>query len=331
MQTLDLMLKDVWIIDKSDRFGIEQLAGAVHMAADGQVKASNLAWQAAQVYQVGMGPAEFFFDARPDGLVLAQGLELAVLDGAVRVDEFGFSLGVSGLQSFEFSGSVEPISLQRLSEALGWPLLQGSFSGQIPKVSLHQGVVEVGGAMEFEVFDGLVTLDQMRVERLFGVLPTLAADIRVDKLDLEQMTSAFSFGKIEGRLSGKVGDLRLLDWQPVAFDLDLYTDTSIKARRRISQRAVDNLSSIGGGAAALSQTVLRVFDDFAYKRLGLKCRLSNNVCRMGGVGDAASGYFIVKGSGIPRIDIIGYSKQVDWPQLLRRLDAATRSGGAQVN
>ena len=52
---------------------------------------------------------------------------------------------------------------------------------------------------------------------------------------------------------------------------------------------------------------------------------------MGGVEPSEQGYYIVKGSGIPRIDIKGYSAQVDWPQLLRRLDAATRSGGVTVD
>ena len=52
---------------------------------------------------------------------------------------------------------------------------------------------------------------------------------------------------------------------------------------------------------------------------------------MGGVEPTSTGYYIVKGSGIPRIDIIGFSSQVDWPQLLRRLDAATRSGAVSID
>ena len=331
IQSLDFILDDLWIVDHADRFGLEQLSGELHMAAAGQHEDSNLSWQAARVYQINFGQADVHFRLSPNGLVLSSPIELAILDGSLRVDEFGFSVGAEGLETFEFSGAVGPVSLAQFSEALGWPPMEGSFSGEIPKVSLDQGVVAVGGAIVFEVFDGLVTLDQIKMERLFGVLPTLAANIVIDNLDLQQMTSVFSFGRIEGRLSGEVAGLRMLDWEPVAFDLDLHTDNRLKARRRISQRAVENLSNIGGGAAALSQTFLRVFDDFSYQKLGLRCRLRNNVCTMGGVEPAARGYYIVKGSGIPRIDIIGYSSQVDWPQLLHRLDAATRSGGATID
>ena len=66
----------------------------------------------------------------------------------------------------------------------------------------------------------------------------VAANIVIDNLDLQQMTSAFSFGRIEGRLSGQVAELRMLDWEPVAFDLDLYSEKQPGVRRRISQRAV---------------------------------------------------------------------------------------------
>ncbi len=144
------------------------------------------------------------------------------------------------------------------------------------------------------------------------------------------MTGAFSFGEIEGRLDGSVRGLRLLNWEPVAFDLALATPEDYRGRRKISQRAVDNLSSLGGGAQVLSQTVLKFFEKFSYRRLGLRCRLLDNVCRMSGVAPAPQGYYIVEGAGLPRINIIGFSTVVDWPQLVRRLKAATQSGAPSV-
>ena len=85
---------------------------------------------------------------------------------------------------------------------------------------------------------------------------------------------------------------------PEAFDANFYTPPGDKSKHRISQRAVTNLSSIGGGsgggvAAALQGGLLRFFDDFGYDRLGLTCRRANDVCVMGGVGPAKNGYCIV--------------------------------------
>jgi hypothetical protein len=144
------------------------------------------------------------------------------------------------------------------------------------------------------------------------------------------VTRTFEFGTITGRLSGYVSDLETFGWMPEAFDAALFTPPGDESRHRISQRAVTNLSSIGGGsgggvAAALQGGFLRFFDDFRYDRLGLSCRLANDVCVMGGVLPAPGGYYIVKGSGLPRIDVIGSQTRVAWTTLVRQLGAIMTS------
>jgi hypothetical protein len=47
---------------------------------------------------------------------------------------------------------------------------------------------------------------------------------------------------------------------------------------------------------------------------------------MDGVAPAPhGGYYLVKGRGIPRIDVIGNSRRVDWPRLVQQLKAATEA------
>jgi hypothetical protein len=93
----------------------------------------------------------------------------------------------------------------------------------------------------------------------------------------------------------------------------------------MSQRAVNNLTSVGGGglAAGLQASMLRIFDTFGYSRLGLRCRQHNNVCRMGGIDSSGAGYTIVEGRGLPHITVVGHQENVDWPTLVARLEAAT--------
>jgi hypothetical protein len=154
-------------------------------------------------------------------------------------------------------------------------------------------------------------------------------------LDLEAVTGTFSFGMITGRLHADVRNLELFRWAPVRFDTRLYTPPGDKSRHLISQRAVKNLSNIGGSgggvAAALQSGFLRFFENFRYSRLGLSCRLENEICEMDGIepqkGDA---YYIVKGSGLPRIDIIGNAHRVSWKRLVSQLVAIQESGGPIV-
>ena len=91
--------------------------------------------------------------------------------------------------------------------------------------------------------------------------------------------------------------------------------------RKISQKAVENITALGGAsaAAAIQRLFLRFFDKFDYEKLGWSCRLEQGICHMGGVEDAAHGYVIVKGSGIPTLSVLGYNRAVNWEVLVERI------------
>ena len=64
-----------------------------------------------------------------------------------------------------------------------------------------------------------------------------------------------------------------------------------------------------------------LFDDFGYRRIGIACRLADEVCTMDGLGSAGQGFIIVEGAGLPRLTVVGFNRRVDWPTLLERLAA----------
>jgi hypothetical protein len=127
--------------------------------------------------------------------------------------------------------------------------------------------------------------------------------------------------------------LQLFGWSPVAFNARLATPKGDKSRHRISAKAVSSLSNVGGGGGgvvqALQSGVLKFFDDYSYDRLGISCKLRDDVCEMSGIEPAGGGYYIVKGSGIPRIDIVGNSGRVRWSQLLSSIPTDTSNVSVQ--
>ena len=52
--------------------------------------------------------------------------------------------------------------------------------------------------------------------------------------------------------------------------------------------------------------------------------------RMDGVGPAGNGYIIVAGAGLPRIQVVGFQRRVDWPTLVARLESATSGQAAPI-
>jgi hypothetical protein len=304
-------------------------------AREAEAFTTRLAWDRGRLYGIAFGGAALKLTTSGRGFRLLEPALIPVLDGGLAIDTLRMRhIGAPNMW-LRLDARVEPISVALISKALGWPEFGGTISGRIPNASLDADVLTFGGNLEASVFGGRVVASEVRLESALGRHPKLATNVSVRNLDLQQVTGTFSFGEITGRLSGDVTGLELFDWQPVRFDARFATPADDRSRKRISQRAVQNLSSIGGNgggvAAALQTGFLRFFDTFPYKRLGLACRLENDVCTMSGVGPArGGGFYIVRGSGLPRIDIIGNGERVAWSRFVEQLAAATESGGVEV-
>lgn len=226
-----------------------------------------------------------------------------------------------------FAGSLQPISMAQLSSYAGWPKMLGTLSGRIPRVSYDGQQIDVDGALQFNVFDGTVTATQLKLADAFGRGPRLSGNLAMRNLDLDLLTRTFSFGNMQGRLDGDVEHFELEDWQPVRFDARVYSSPG-NYPKKISQKAVQNISSLGGAgaAAAIERSFLGIFQNFGYDRIGWRCALANDVCAMGGIEDSNSGpYSIIRGGGIPAISVIGYNRTVSWGELVTRLKRVTQS------
>jgi hypothetical protein len=322
---LRLDLQDVDIVDGGERFGLVNLNGVIDWGSDAASRTTELRWDSGSVYRLALGAAEVAVVSRGTEFELREPTRIPLLDGLLMIDQLSLREPGDEAMRWRFDGVLTPVSMEAVSTALGWPKFGGRLSGMIPTVQYAEGALEVGGVLLVRAFDGDLTVRNLRLEQPFGRIPRLSADLAIDNLDLDALTRTFEFGKIEGRLSGHVNRLYMEAWEPVAFEARFATPEDDKSRHRISQKAVDNLSSLGGGVGgALSRTFLGVFEEFPYDRIGLSCVLENGVCRMGGVAPAANGYYIVKGRFLPpRLDVVGYADRVDWHTLVDRLKAVT--------
>ncbi|WP_455234756.1 hypothetical protein [Thiogranum longum] len=325
--SIEMILNDVSFRERDDLFGAQKLLGELHWSDSGTSPDSVLAWQGANYHQLKLGAAKVGLQTDPQGVKLKQPLVVPLLDGGLHIDQFELGVDPQGMR-WLIDAMLTPVSMKAFTTALGWPPLSGKLSGMVPKVRYEQGELTLGGTLLVQAFDGSITVRNLRIQRPLGLVPRLWADIRLENLDLKTLTKTFSFGRIEGRLQGAVEDLYMEAWQLVAFDAHFETPADDDSDHRISQKAVDNISNLGGAGVggAVSRSFLRFLEDFPYRRLGIRCRLQNGVCQMGGVAPATTGYYLVQGSVLPpRLDVIGYSKEVDWQSLVDRLVSITTS------
>ncbi|WP_313918538.1 hypothetical protein [Tahibacter sp.] len=317
-------------LDEAKRgIGIKGLAGELEWRRTGTAPPGQLAWQSATVHSLPLGAARTQWHSHDGALTLSQRTQIPLLGGSLDLERLDLHPTAASGERLQAGLALRGVDLAALSQALGWPRFGGKLGGAVPELRYADQRLELTGGLMLNVFDGTLNVTGLALERPFGVLPSLSADIAFEQLDLSLLTGTFDIGGITGRLSGYVRALRLVDWQPVAFDAQLQALDG----GRISQRAVNTISSVGGGgiAAGIQASVLKLFDTFGYARLGLGCRLQNAVCHMRGLDADGARYTLVEGRGLPRIQIVGHQSEVDWSVLVERLKAAASGTKPVIN
>lgn len=321
LRAASLSLHRVDIDHPDDRFGFDNLRGQVRYSASTPVT-SALRWSGGELYGLAFGAARMAFASSAGVLRLREPLTMPLLGGRARFDHLRIRPPADehGLE-VRFGLALEQLDVGRLTQALGWPAFTGQLSGRIAQARYADDRLDFDGGLSMQVFGGDVMVSSLSMERPFGVAPTLSADIRFDDLGLRALTGAFDFGTVTGKLDGRILDLRLVDWQAVAFDAWMHTDRQRGVPQRVSQRAVQDLTSVGEAsfASGLQALFIGLFDNFGYDAIGLGCRLRQQVCTMEGLGSAGTGFTIVEGSGLPHLTVIGFNRRVDWPMLVERL------------
>lgn len=330
----NLQLDDLYLRDTKGLFFIEDLRGRVSWVPDDEepLEPSVISWDSAGTYDVRGASSSMRLVLRGRSGSLLEPVRLPVFDGAINVQELRIrDAGLPSMQ-VQFTGEIEPISLTEISKAFGWPALGGFVTGRIPAVEYKDDTLRFGGDLEAEIFDGIVRGSNIKLSDPLGRWPRLTADLALENLDLETITSTLEFGAITGRIEGRLDRLELFAWAPVAFDAWLRTPATDRSRKLISVDAINNIANVGGTAgtgvaAAMQGGLLRFFSRYRYKRLAIRCVLEDDVCQLSGSPIAGNRYYLLEGAGLPRVDIIGNSGRIQWSELVDQIAWQIQTGG----
>ncbi|MFT5350145.1 MAG: hypothetical protein ACI909_000146 [Planctomycetota bacterium] len=319
LEKMDLLIEDVYLDDIESRFSISGLN--THLVLDNMQKAvqSTLQWSGMSFYKLDFGSGDIVFESVGKDVNVLHWQDVSILDGALKIDEFSIRNFASSDFELKLGGELKPISMTSLTHALGWTIFPGKLSGGISGLKYAHNKLQLEGDISVSLFGGLLNIRELQVEDLFSSYSVLTTDIKIDRLDLEQLTDVFTFGKIEGSLSGRMDKLRLEDWKPSYFEAEFATLLDDDKPHRISQKALENLNELGGGlGGTLSRGFLRFLPAYSYGRLGLSCRLFNGVCELGGVEDSGESFSILTKGGLlpPWVEVKGAGRSIKWDDLI---------------
>lgn len=324
----ELNVRDANVEDLNGKFGIRHVNA--HIPWDYDIPQNiSLSYSDGQVLSIPLGKTQLKAEVNRYALT-APKLELPVLDGALVFEDVSAAY-LSQQWFWHLRMHMTPISLNEFSQTVGWPEMQGKIDGEIPMITYASKQLNMDGTMQFNAFKGNVGMSGLRIDDPLGAIPKLYANLRMRDVDLGEITRTFNFGAIEGKLEGDVTDLRLEKWKPVYMNAKVQTADGPHLKK-VSQRAVENITALGGEgtAAALQRTFLRFFKEFNYEKIGLSCELRQDICKMGGVESTPTGFVIVKGKGVPSVNVNGYTQYVSWADLLARMRRITDSNSRMI-
>ncbi len=165
----DLGITDLSIVDtRRNRFAFTGLDA--RMRPGDHTFHSRLSWRGLLVGRINLGPGQVSLDSEPRKVAIVQPLILDVLGGRLILNELAVQLPGEAQNDnadpdIRLRLDLENLDMEQLTVALGWPLFSGKISGRIPGVSLDDGVLDVEGKILVDVFDGSLSLEDLRIER----------------------------------------------------------------------------------------------------------------------------------------------------------------------
>jgi hypothetical protein len=187
--------------------------------------------------------------------------------------------------------------------------LKGTLEGDLPRVELSHGRIETTGSLTLSVFGGAVTVSKLGAGGLPGPNPFAKLDLDMKEIHLAALTDPLlQFGRVSGVLQGRIHGLTVRPGFPyaTAFDADLQTVKRRGVTQKIDATAVETLSRIGGSsqlASVLSMGLYRFFDEYYYRKMGLRAVLEDGWLELHGIPKGKREYLVIRAFWVPTLSM----------------------------
>ncbi len=274
-------------------------------------------------------------ESSPDRLSVPSSTFLKVPGGKIELGPVMCKDLYGSQRSIKTSLSLDAVKLDPLLTGIWAKPMTGTIEGILDPVHFEGNELRTKGNLMTKLFGGEILISGLAASGLFTPTPLLKLNAKWKDLRLGDLTRETAFGKIEGILRGYVNDLEIAYGQPQRFDLLLETVKKKGVRQKMSQRAVDSIAQIGGGQSpfmGVAGIMTSFFEEFPYEKIGIRASLENDFFRINGTIREGGTEYYVKGSGVPRINIINVNpdNQIRFKDMVKRIRRVTTSKSGPV-
>ncbi len=203
-------------------------------------------------------------------------------------------------------------------------------SGNIKRAYLKGERVIFEGALKAKVANGKIDIKNLWLDP-FSAIPRIGCDILFKHIDLSEITSNTGFGLITGVINGFIKGLIISGSQPEEFFLKILTDETANVPKKISIKAIENISILGGGQGSMS-LIGQFFKEFSYKHIGISCKLKNDVFELHGLIKEGGKEYLVKRGFWGGVNVVNMNPdgKISFRDMLERLKRITESDKSKM-
>ena len=252
-------------------------------------------------------------------------LGLDLQHGRIRLEKAEMDFGGNGLLLHGIF--LENLQIKRLLQDFPYDM---TVSARDISAELKGQRLVFTGRITAQVAGGTIEATNIWLDP-FAPIVHYGADIVFRGLDLRKLTAPTSFGVVSGAINGYIKGLVMSGVQPERFEFLLENDENSNEPKKISIKAVENLTILGGGEGSVS-FLGYFFKEFSYSRIGISCSLSNDVFILHGLIKKGGKEYLVERGLLGGVNVINMNPggRIRFKDMVERLKRITETDNSKM-
>ncbi len=200
---------------------------------------------------------------------------------------------------------------------------------KLKHIELKHNRISTEGHINIKMFDGTIDISKLSASGISGI-PTIYANINFKHINLEKITKDTNFGLVSGYVEGYIHNLSLVNFtNPLSFTMLIKTQNVKGASKRITLKAINSISKIGGGYVKIA---MPFFKSFPYSKIGLYATLKNNNFTMHGLYKDKNTEYIIKKGFLFGVSVINMNKNnsICWDDMIDRIKRILKNKNVEI-